>query len=123
MRRWLTAPESAFTTSPESWCPISRRAGIRVPRKRTTSTDFPGILPRVREQEDSAEERDHIVLDPKGDVAGMGPVIDLESIGDAILIQGIVKPLRIVFQPIFVANVDRDGSVAAEISGILVDEC
>jgi hypothetical protein len=63
-----------------------------------------------------------VVLDAVGHSAGMGAVIDLEGVGDAVTVEDVVQLTRVDPQAVLVAHIHGDGAVLAQIADVLVDE-
>src|SRR5690242_14486665 len=69
-----------------------------------------------------AEERQYVILKPKGHVADVRAGIDFEAVGDAVAVKNVVKLSRIEAQTILIADIDRDRPVLLEVADILIDE-
>ena len=58
----------------------------------------------VRRAQILIEERDYVVLEAIGDGAGMGSVIHLEAIPDAVALQGLVEVLRVEAETVLITS-------------------
>src|SRR5664280_286643 len=67
-----------------------------------------------------AEERHDVVLEAVGHGAGVGAVIDLEAVGDAVARENVVKLAGVDAQAVLVANIHGDGAILAQIADCLL---
>jgi hypothetical protein len=63
-----------------------------------------------------------VLLEANGDVTGVRPRVHLERIRDPVLIEHVVQLPGIHAQSVLIANVNRDGPVAAQAGNVLIDE-
>ncbi len=63
-----------------------------------------------------------MLLETNGNVAGVGPGVDLERVRNAVLIEDVVQLPGVDAQSILIAHVDRDGSIPLQLKDVLVDE-
>ena len=69
-----------------------------------------------------AEERHHVILEADRHGAGVGAGIDLEAVGDAVVVEDVVQLAGIDAQAVLVADIHRDGVILAQIGDVLIDE-
>src|ERR1035438_1477847 len=81
--------------------------------------ESPAVLRRTKVL---TKEGHYVVLDAVGHSAGMGAVIDLEGVGDAVTVEDVVQLARVDPQAVLVAHIHGDGAVLAQIADVLVDE-
>src|ERR1017187_10427288 len=68
------------------------------------------------------KEGHYVVLDAVGHSAGMGAVIDLKGVCDAVAVEDVVQLTRVDPQAVLVAHIHGDGAILAQIADVLVNE-
>src|ERR1019366_5658143 len=87
------------------------------------SIRFPVASPAVLvDAQILAEERQYMVLKAVGHGARMGARIDLECMGDAVVVENLVQLACAGLEAVLVAYVDRNAPVWPKTADILVDE-
>src|SRR3982750_4184962 len=95
----IAAPIAATATTHET----RPRLMPMLPQTRGTSTA------RLLGAQAAAEERQHVILEPIGNAAGVRARVDLERVGDAVAIEHVVELARVDAQAVLIADVDGDG--------------
>lgn len=75
-----------------------------------------------REAQILTEERQHMILEPIGDCAGVRARVDLKAVCDSVVIQNGMQLPGVDAQAILVAHVHSDGAVLFEIADVLIDK-
>src|SRR4051794_24594242 len=118
----MTVDGSCMPGSPSRSTPAN--AGI-TSRSIAAATQYDFMFARASarrgfEGQRAAEERQHEVLKPDRDVAGVGARVDDEVVLDAVGGQHVVQFTGIHPQTVLVADVDGDGAVLAEVGHVLI---
>src|SRR5579875_2729802 len=80
------------------------------------------LLATILRAQVPAEEWDHVVLKAVGNVTGMGTVVNIKAVFDAVVIEDLVELDHVEPQPSLVAYVERDRAVSPQVVNILIDE-
>src|SRR6185503_16007138 len=67
-----------------------------------------------------AEERQDIILKTESDIAGMRARIDLEIVGDAVIVEHVVQLGGVGAQTVLVSDIQSDGPIEPQVCRILV---